>query len=508
MSGVVIGLRFLAGRYHATGWDHHVNEGVVEWPPSPWRIMRALVAAAYRLPEAPSREDLVGLLSALRGLPVYRMPAASLGHTRHYMPKWKPDEPTLVFDAFAAVGVGLHDPNGELLVGWPDAQLSPEQTALLERILAHMGCLGRAESWIEARLIHGELSVMWNAKPIEDGASATDGARVLALQGESEFEQWRRDNEPSQADGARPSAATAPRDLYEIVTQDTPSLHRGAWSGVPGTRWVTYALDGDPFRVHVRPRHPTFPGATIARYRIVSRVRPRLIEAVSIGDRLRKALMSQSSEDDGLPLPVFSGKDASGAPLRDHGHAYCLPADDDHDGRIDHVLVWAQCRFDERARSAIERVARLWGREGFELKLALVAYGAREDYGGVRGNRERGGVPQLGPARVWESRTPFVLPRHPKRRGGNIVDGPEDQLRRELECLGLPTPVAIEPIDGTDAGVHTPWHRFMLSRREGGGSRGSTQGYGFRVVFAEPVRGPIAVGYGARQGLGQLEALV
>ena len=30
-----VALRFLAGRFHATPWGHHVNEGVPEWPPSP-----------------------------------------------------------------------------------------------------------------------------------------------------------------------------------------------------------------------------------------------------------------------------------------------------------------------------------------------------------------------------------------------------------------------------------------------------------------------------------------
>jgi CRISPR-associated protein Csb2 len=36
-------LRFPGGRYHATPWGHHVNEGQVEWPPSPWRLLRALM---------------------------------------------------------------------------------------------------------------------------------------------------------------------------------------------------------------------------------------------------------------------------------------------------------------------------------------------------------------------------------------------------------------------------------------------------------------------------------
>ena len=40
-------LRFPGRRYHATPWGHHVNEGLIEWPPSPWRLLRALLATGY-----------------------------------------------------------------------------------------------------------------------------------------------------------------------------------------------------------------------------------------------------------------------------------------------------------------------------------------------------------------------------------------------------------------------------------------------------------------------------
>ena len=39
-----LSIRFPAGRFHATPWGRHVNEEAPEWPPSPWRLLRALVA--------------------------------------------------------------------------------------------------------------------------------------------------------------------------------------------------------------------------------------------------------------------------------------------------------------------------------------------------------------------------------------------------------------------------------------------------------------------------------
>src|SRR4029079_16989800 len=99
---VTLQLRFPAGRYHATPWGRHVNEGVPEWPPSPWRLLRALVAVWRRtcpdLPEAQVRRILEVLLQP----PHFQLPAFTVAHTRHYMPweKKGPDDRTLVFDTF------------------------------------------------------------------------------------------------------------------------------------------------------------------------------------------------------------------------------------------------------------------------------------------------------------------------------------------------------------------------------------------------------------------------
>ena len=50
-----LAIRFPLGRYHANPWDRSVNEGAAEWPPSPWRILRALVATWHtRWPGLPA----------------------------------------------------------------------------------------------------------------------------------------------------------------------------------------------------------------------------------------------------------------------------------------------------------------------------------------------------------------------------------------------------------------------------------------------------------------------
>ena len=87
---ISLAFRFLAGRYHATPSGHHVNEGLIEWPPSPWRLLRALISVGYTSgiwnasgPPATAR----GMLEKLSTeLPHYSVPPAVGAHSRHYMP--------------------------------------------------------------------------------------------------------------------------------------------------------------------------------------------------------------------------------------------------------------------------------------------------------------------------------------------------------------------------------------------------------------------------------------
>ena len=84
----VLELRFPAGRFHATPWGRHVNEGAVEWPPSPWRLFRSLIATWYlKARTEVSEETLRALISALAAKPPqFHLPKATNSHTRHYLP--------------------------------------------------------------------------------------------------------------------------------------------------------------------------------------------------------------------------------------------------------------------------------------------------------------------------------------------------------------------------------------------------------------------------------------
>ena len=258
------------------------------------------------------------------------------------------------------------------------------------------------------------------------------------------------------------------------------------------------------------PEAPSTAMPTAARFALSAAILPSLTAALTVGDRVRMALLSCS--DGHL---VFVGRDADGRVARSakrHEHAWFLPSDDDADGLLDHVVVYAEVGFDEAARKALLALRRVWGHGGGDLAVALVGLGSPRELGGLR--RDAAGsalAPQLGTARVWESLTPFVPPRHVKYRTTGTRDTPHDQLTRLLALHGFP-PAVVEPLGPEELTAPRPpspidWERFQRIRAAGGGSRGSHAAFGFRLRFEQPVTGPIALGYGAHQGLGQFVAV-
>ncbi len=158
---VTFAVRLPWGRFHATPWDRNVNEAAVEWPPSPWRLLRAFYATwQERAPWLP--EDTVGaLLDRLATPPAFLLPPAVEAHTRHYMPDWTSGPPRWnsqksqfelrrtdkVLDAFAVT-----ERDAELWVRW-DADLDGPEREALGVLAERLGYLGRAESLCQARVL-------------------------------------------------------------------------------------------------------------------------------------------------------------------------------------------------------------------------------------------------------------------------------------------------------------------------------------------------------------------
>ena len=149
---LAIKFNLLTGGYHATTWGRRANdEAAAEWPPSPWRIVRALTAVWKQiLPDLPESEvsPIIEKLASER--PKFHLPPADVAHSRHYMPlgETKREEKTrlrketvkLFFDIFVSV-----KKNAPLYVVWDGVEIDERQRETLSALLAALPYLGRAE---------------------------------------------------------------------------------------------------------------------------------------------------------------------------------------------------------------------------------------------------------------------------------------------------------------------------------------------------------------------------
>jgi CRISPR-associated protein Csb2 len=231
-----------------------------------------------------------------------------------------------------------------------------------------------------------------------------------------------------------------------------------------------------------------------ARYSLHSITLPLVTGALPFAEQVRRALIRNRA--DTSHSEVITGKTADGTPLEGHEHAHYFVTDEDEDGRLDHVTVYASGGFaagDVQALGCLRTIFRRGNRP--EVRMVLTGLGDPDQFNDI---------PLFGNSRRWRSVTPFSLPRFAGRGGGKPPrprDLPEAQLVRELSVRGLPEPVSIKRIEGYTVNdrVWVRWPEFQAQRMNG------TQGHGlagFEIEFAEKVAGPIALGFACHFGLG------
>ncbi|MGH7214630.1 MAG: type I-G CRISPR-associated protein Csb2 [Tepidisphaeraceae bacterium] len=531
-------LRFPGGRYHATLWGHHVNEGLIEWPPSPWRLLRALVACGFTSQHwkdtPPLARTLIDKLASV--LPRYRLPGITAAHTRHFMPyiEGRKQGTTLVWDTFANIG------DGELLIHWP-CELNSDETVLLGNLARHLNYLGRSESWVEAQLIPDALISIesFNAVPHRDGERRDQRYEQISLMAAipaDSYQSWQLEKAkeavahlelPStkkkqtaklkeKLDAERRKLVDPyPPDLIACLTKDTSWWKGHRWSQPPGSQRVLYWRPSQSIEVTAPQRSRrqslrpvemmllalTTPSGNRSALPSVTRTLPQ-------AELFHRAIIGRAGRGQSIQCPELTGKDAQGKPLREghrHAHIFPLALDLDNDRHIDHILIFAPMGLSETARRAISTLRRTWTKGGVgEMQLAVVGKGSLDD---LRQLPDRVGAklealigPKVG-ARSWTSLTPFVPPRFLKKSGksNDLVR----QVNAELRSRGLPE---------ASVGI-TPWHlpeshklRHYVRVRKRGAPPPQDLGYLLRLSFAEPVPGPIALGYASHFGLGTFKA--
>jgi CRISPR-associated protein Csb2 len=451
-----ISFRFVLGRYHGTRWGHNVNEGAVDWPPEPWRIVRALVATWKTRLEGLDRQAVESTLAKLADPPVYEVPPYALAHTRHYMPDNK-DGTDKVIDAFAAI-----DRDAPLVVTWP-ADLNDPERAVLRQLCDELPYLGRAESICEARLLerdHSSSADSSSARPLTEGDAVRDPVRMLV--------------------------PASPLDLGAITVR-TADMRKAGHLDPPGSVRVAYECPPAALPTANSPRHRRV-AVTAIRWSIISNARPSVKSAVVMADALRAGAMSRFGTP---PSPVLAGKDDSGSPLAGHRHAHYLALPNlagESDRLLSTLVIWAPRGIGDAEQEALGRLESLSGREFVAdfrpCRLGLEAFGAIEDV-----------APELcGPAESWESLTPFAPPRH-SRKNEDWYEFTAAELQRELQYAGKPVARSIEVTRGD-------WLDFRRHRIRERRAVDARRAIGARLYFDEQVSGPICLGALSHFGLG------
>jgi len=358
-----------------------------------------------------------------------------------------------------------------------------------------MGYLGRTESWVEARRVESGLepNCVPGSEPMEMETGELHGevVSVHAPVTAGQYQQCRQDFfNNTDAKQARKLKATLPEKFTDALSLDTADLQKQGWSDPPAAQKISYIRPLDALRPQRKRTQQSRPAVTTAQFLLIGKPLPRVEDTLRIGDLMRQTVMSTFGKDENgvrLAPPLFSGHDLP--ENNRHRHAFYLPYDSNRDGRLDRVLIHVPDSFDAQAQRAISRLRKVWQRGGGEWRLVLEGMGKKEIGGELTTPNQR-----------WRSVTPYLHPWHVKKKFSVA-----DQIRRECaERKDLPEIADLKLIQTVKVGNRKryPIHfrRFRTFKRNQ--QQPDRSGSFWEITFAEPIKGPLALGFACHFGLG------
>lgn len=523
---------FPLGRFHATRWNQNPFEDPYgEWPPSQWRLLRVLVARWFQYSRETGDEDTTARDALFRKL-AGRVPSFCLPEftwrgqaLRQYHPtgleeqyKYKTDKRTKkkVLDySFKQIGRTLVEDHYRALpdsepVYWifdmADSILDAAELTLLRQLTQRTLYFGRAESHCRLQVVR-TLPERCSINCTLTATGAEGSVPVLVV-------------DPN-----------VPLDL-EVVLAITDDRLMAGRSIPPGTKWYYARLPERPrlSRVPTPPRR--YPeGLHVIQFAIGGRVFPPLDRWIKIAERFRGGVLKACAQrmlddpaarhrdltpEQKASLRLLSGKDERGKPLPGHQHIYFVVCPDTN-GDPTRLLCYRASPFEPHEINVLLQASRgqySWesGNPDWFLRFVPLPFST---------TLPRGFDPK--PARVWISKTPFVPPgnRHRFRKNGSERKGemPDQLLRKLLLKQGFPEPERIESLSGGEpvdprslaggsrirewVGIHVTRRERTRRRRER--RRAVLPGFRYRIIFREPVRGPLILGHSCHFGLGFFE---
>ncbi|MHB8898922.1 MAG: type I-G CRISPR-associated protein Csb2 [Thermoguttaceae bacterium] len=519
---------FPLGGFHATRWNQNAFEDRHgEWPPSPWRLLRALAARWFQYARETGDQDEVARDELLQQLasqpPAFCLPAftwrgePALHQYQKIEVAWtdasakaaayKKPKTTLAVDVFRALS-----PAECVIWIWDTIDLSPQLTDLLKELLKRILYFGRAET--HCRFAVGSTPTQDLVRCELSSTSKTDSPVLVATPGEK-------------------------LALDSLLASTDAPLLKGRQIP-PGTVW-NYARVPQVPHVRVLPsRKSKLPvDLQVIQFALGGRVYPEQAHWVRVIEKFRGCVLKHAARivSQGeyasyrdLPadlrdrLKLLSGKDGGDRACQGHQHAYFFLYPDEI-GNPTRLIAYRRVAFDStsdqhfevEAILAASREAIFWQRGSPDWSLRLVP------------------LPFETPAptccrldapwsAVWGSATPFVPPNRRRFRENGRLRARETAvalLRKALsETLiakaSKASVIAVQAIDKEgypfasrlDQDPPEPnWvtiHETRSERHERLQSRARPvrPGFRFRVEFSQPICGPILVGHSCHFGLG------
>ena len=499
----ILEVKYINGRVHGTPWGTSHNEGAVEFPPSPWRILRSLVSTWFErsnhLPETTVRSliDVLGRVS-----PSYTLPKYSSAHVRHYLPESAHLEgvstaTAKVLDAFASVN------NEEALyVTWP-IELSTAEKEAFSILADQLPYLGRAESVVQARLLaEGEQpQISGGSRTISVSDTSQTNARPIRLLSPTAETNW---------------------DSLMLVPW---KLRQQGFVLPPGSKQVNYFADQDLEWEPAQARASHRARVNLIEWSIQGQGKVPLTAALLYCELVRQDVLRICKNNNVNLDWRITGKEDGRKSERHHEHLYFLPVaygpfltgirawlppGQDGSASIDEATTRFFTTLDE-LEFMPKRTIRISPPDTADSQVTANGSKARNrkwlaDFREVNlflhhsGSPDPTALPAFSESALWETLTPYAPPRH-LRSDGRFARSLEASVRKDLAEIGLPDPSAIEVQKVSAQGFHAlDFRRHRSTKNEK--LRDSRPAFHLSLRFNEPVSGPISIGAHSHFGLG------
>lgn len=454
---IVIKIKFEANRYNATPWQNNVNENIPEWPPSIYRLYRAIIDSWKRKyinsKDKIAKDNIMKIFEILTHVnPYYKIPEYTQSYTVSYMnvktnTNLSKSDSALIYNPFIYIKDCLY------IVF--NVDIDNESREILNKVLSGINFLGRSESWVSISLTDEKIEC--NFIPSENGPFYVPVATKVD-------EKWLENMEKTTSDTVKSNLPKTMKIVrYDFINR-IDTVHRN-YEIKSSIKSVMYQLSTTSL--------------------------PSIYDTIMISDKIHKLLLSKSIKFNVNNLEKFSGRNNDGTPLKGNRHMYILPIDLNNDGKIDHILLKGKENLNPEEIKVINNINLLYIKAD-EIRLTPIQYYASNNH---LINKFR--------SKYWISETPVVFSRHYKKNKGTFYNWIYNELVREFKFHSIITEEdeienveLIKSIEKNNRNYY--WLNYKRSRKDDP----ERNGYGFKIVFKNKISGPFAIGYAAHYGLG------